>query len=84
MCNPGRVEGLAAAPFISPYPNRHIDPAIDASQPLVHHMIFKPSARKAVFRDPALRDAFNAGLKIIRKNGVYAGIYKKYNERVEP
>jgi len=80
----GRVDVVVGDRLIFRYLNRYVDPAIDARQPLVHHMIFKPSARKAVFRDPALRDAFNAGLKIIRKNGVYAGIYKKYNEPVEP
>ena len=31
-----------------------------------------------------LRDAFNAGLKKIRKNGTYAVIYRKYNEPLEP
>jgi len=76
----GRVDVVVGDRLIFRYLNRQIEPSIDTSQPLAHHMIFKPSARKAVFRDAELRGAFNAGLKKIRKSGVYAAIYKKYNE----
>lgn len=76
----GRVDVVVGDRLILRYLNRHVERTIDTNQPLVHHMIFKPSARKAVFRDPALRDAFNAGLKKIRKNGAYSAIYRKYNE----
>ncbi len=34
-------------------------------------------------RDAALRDAFNSGLKTIRKNGTYAAVYSKFNESPE-
>jgi ABC-type amino acid transport substrate-binding protein len=34
----------------------------------------------AVFRDAAVRDAFNAGLQAIRRSGVYGAILKKYQE----
>lgn len=80
----GRVDVVVGDRLIFRYLNRQVEASINTSQPLVHHMIFKPSARKAVFRDAELREAFNAGLKKIRKNGTYAAIYKKYNEVTEP
>lgn len=55
-----------------------LDPWVDASQPITIHSIFPPSPRKAVFKDPELRDRFNAGLKIIQNNGVYDAILKKH------
>jgi polar amino acid transport system substrate-binding protein len=76
----GRVDVVIGDRIIFQYLNRQAEGSIDTSQPVTHHMIFRPSPRKAVFRDAALRDAFNAGLKIIRKNGTIAAIYKKYNE----
>lgn len=76
----GRVDVVVGDRLIFRYLNRQVEASINTAQPLVHHMIFKPSPRKAVFRDPELREAFNAGLKKIRKNGAYAAIYKKYNE----
>ncbi|OWW21900.1 substrate-binding periplasmic protein [Noviherbaspirillum denitrificans] len=80
----GRVDVVVGDRLIFRYLNRQVESSIDTTQPLVHHTIFSPSARKAVFHDPALREAFNAGLKKIRKNGTYAAIYKKYNETYEP
>jgi polar amino acid transport system substrate-binding protein len=80
----GRVDVVVGDRLIFRYLNRQVEASINTSQPLVHHMIFKPSPRKAVFRDPELRDAFNAGLKKIRKNGAYGAIYKKYNEPEPP
>ncbi|WP_420474674.1 substrate-binding periplasmic protein [Noviherbaspirillum sp. ST9] len=79
----GRVDVVVGDRLVFRYLNRQVEASINSNQPLVHHMIFKPSARKAVFRDVELREAFNAGLKKIRKNGTYSAIYKKYNE-VEP
>lgn len=76
----GRVDVVVGDRLIFQYLNRQVDASIDTTQPVTYHMIFRPSPRKAVFRDKALRNAFNAGLKTIRKNGTIAAIYKKYNE----
>jgi polar amino acid transport system substrate-binding protein len=78
-----RVDVVVGDRLIFRYLNRQVEPAIDTTQSIVHHQIFAPSARKAVFRDAALRDAFNSGLKTIRKNGAYAAIYRKFNESPE-
>lgn len=80
----GRVDVVIGDRLVFRQLNRQIEASIDTSQPVVHHAIFKPSARKAVFREPALRDAFNAGLKRIRRNGDYAAVYRKYNETPFP
>lgn len=80
----GRVDVAVGDKLIFRYLNRQVDASIDTSQPLVHHPLFTPSARKAVFRDAMLRDAFNAGLKTIRQNGTYAAIVKKYQEYMTP
>jgi polar amino acid transport system substrate-binding protein len=79
----GRVDVVVGDRLIFRYLNRLVEPSIDTTQALVYHRIFPPSARKAVFRDAALRDAFNSGLKTIRKNGTYAGIYRKFQESPE-
>jgi polar amino acid transport system substrate-binding protein len=55
-----------------------IDPKVYAGQEVTIHPIFPLNPRKAVFKDAAVRDGFNAGLKLIQANGVYDAIVKKY------
>jgi len=76
----GRVDVVVGDRLIFRYLNRQVEATIDTRQALVHHAIFPPSSRKAVFRDASLRDAFNHGLRKIRQNGTYAAILKKYQE----
>jgi polar amino acid transport system substrate-binding protein len=51
---------------------------IDFAQPLKFYPIFPEAPRHCAFIDKALRDEFNEGLKIIRENGIYDRILKKY------
>lgn len=74
----GRVDIIIGDRRILHYLLREVDPQFDNSKPLTIHPIFPPSPRKAVFKEAALRDQFNAGLKIIQGNGVYDAILKKY------
>jgi polar amino acid transport system substrate-binding protein len=60
------------------YFTTQIDPKVYARQDVTFHFIFPPNPRKAVFKDVAIRDGFNAGLKTIRSNGVMDAIVKKY------
>jgi polar amino acid transport system substrate-binding protein len=76
----GRVDVVIGDRLVFHYLNRQIEASIDTSQKLAHHPLFPPSPRKAAFRDPALRDRFNAGLKAIRQDGTYAAIVRKYQE----
>lgn len=55
-----------------------IDPKVYAGQEVTIHPIFAPNPRKAVFKEAAVRDGFNTGLKVIQTNGVYEAIVKKY------
>lgn len=74
----GHVDVVVGDRRIFRYLSTRLDPKIDANQAITIHPIFPPSPRKAVFRDPELRDRFNAGLKIIQNNGVYDAILKKH------
>lgn len=80
----GRVDIVVGDRLIFRYFSTRMAPTIDASQPVTFHTIFPPNPRKAVFRTADLRDRFNAGLKIIRKNGQYDAILKKYQELMQP
>lgn len=75
----GRVDVVVGDRLILRYFSTRMEAPIDARQALTFHAIFPPNPRKAVFRDAAVRDRFNAGLKIIRSNGIYDAILKKYH-----
>jgi polar amino acid transport system substrate-binding protein len=74
----GRVDVVVGDRLIFNYFRSRLDPQIDTTQAVTFHAIFPRNPRKAVFRDAALRDRFNAGLKTIQGNGVYDAILKKY------
>ncbi|TFV99563.1 transporter substrate-binding domain-containing protein [Oxalobacteraceae bacterium OM1] len=80
----GRVDVVVGDRLIFRYFAAHMDGGIDGGQPVVFHDIFPPSPRKVAFRDPALRDRFNAGLRAIRQNGIYDAILKKYHAHARP
>jgi polar amino acid transport system substrate-binding protein len=73
-----RVDVIVGDRRILHYLLQDMDPKLDRRKPITVHSIFPPSPRKAVFKDAALRDQFNAGLKIIQGNGTYDAILKKY------
>jgi polar amino acid transport system substrate-binding protein len=50
----------------------------DTSQALRLHPIFEPTDYHVAFRDPALRDSFNRGLRKLRESGQYATIVARY------
>lgn len=74
----GRVDVVVGDRLIFRYFSSKLDPQIDATQAVTYHRIFPESPRKAVFRDARVRDAFNAGLKIIHANGAYDAIVSQY------
>jgi polar amino acid transport system substrate-binding protein len=80
----GRVDVVVGDQLIFRYFSSRLEPGIDGRQPVVFHHIFPPSPRKAVFRDAALRDRFNEGLRTIRRNGMYDAIVRKYLAMVMP
>lgn len=80
MLYSGRVDVVIGDRLIFLYYSKRLEPAIDTNQEVVFHAIFPPNPRLAVFRDREVRDRFNTGLKIIRHNGTYDAILKKYQE----
>jgi polar amino acid transport system substrate-binding protein len=74
----GRVEVVVGDRLIFLYYIDKLEAPIDSRQSVTFHRIFPESPRKAVFRDARVRDAFNAGLKVIRANGAYDAIAKQY------
>nr|WP_321513681.1 transporter substrate-binding domain-containing protein [uncultured Pseudodesulfovibrio sp.] len=51
---------------------------IDLNQGIQFFKIFPPAPRHLSFRDNELRDAFDKGLHILRKSGVYKAITQRY------
>jgi polar amino acid transport system substrate-binding protein len=80
MLYSGRVDVVIGDRLIFLYYSKRLDPAINSDQEVEFHAIFPPNPRLAVFRDREARDKFNAGLKIIRHNGTYDAILRKYQE----
>jgi polar amino acid transport system substrate-binding protein len=76
----GRVDVVVGDRLVFRHLTRHLETPIDIRQAITIYPLFPPSPRMAVFRDAAVRDAFNAGLQAIRRSGVYGAILKKYQE----
>ncbi|MFM5818396.1 substrate-binding periplasmic protein [Aeromonas sanarellii] len=60
---------------------------VEPGQEVISYDIFPPTRFKAAFTDPAVRDGFDKAIALMRKDGRYEAIYRKYTERyfsVEP
>ncbi|OZG72629.1 hypothetical protein BTA51_13955 [Hahella sp. CCB-MM4] len=55
----------------------------DLLRPVIYHDIFPPSEYRFAFLSQQVRDDFNEGLQVIRDNGTYDRILKKYEEDLE-
>ena len=53
----------------------------EQAQEYVGHDIFPPTPYKAAFVDRKIRDNFNRAIAVMRKDGRYEAIYRKYNEQ---
>lgn len=77
----GRVDAVVSDQFIFGWFTR--DPEVvgrvDAGQALRVHSIFPPTDYSVAFRDVALRDSFNRGLKKLRETGEYGRIVERYS-----
>lgn len=80
----GRVDVVIGDRLIFRYLNQELDKPLSTQQKVVYHGLFPPSPRLAVFRDAQVRDAFNAGLRTLRRNGGYAALMKKYQAYLAP
>lgn len=58
---------------------RHLPKSIGSVDDLVYHIIFGEKTQFRVsFKDKAIRDDFNEGLKFLHSNGIYKKILNKY------
>lgn len=80
----GRADVVIGDKHIFRYLSRHMETPLPGEQSIDFHPLFPPHPRLAVFRDPKVRDAFDAGLRAIRRNGVYDDIARRYRYFVEP
>jgi polar amino acid transport system substrate-binding protein len=77
----GRTDVVVADRFIFNWfaASAEVRQKADVTQPLRFHPIFPPTEYRVAFRDPALRDSFNRGLKRLRDSGEYQRIMDSYD-----
>lgn len=77
----GRVDAVVADRFIFGWfaHDPEVQSKTDTSQALRFHPIFPPTDYYVAFRDAALRDSFNRGLKKLRDTGGYGRIVERYS-----
>lgn len=80
----GRVDVVIGDRLVFRSLTRSVTAGLDTRQPVTVHQLFPPTPRRAVFREAAMRDAFNSGLRTIRQNGTYTAIQHKYRDYLAP
>lgn len=76
----GSVDVVIADHRIFNYMNKRMQTDFgETPLPVSYHDIFIKLPYRVLFRQPALRDAFNQGLKQIQQNGEYQRILKRYS-----
>jgi len=76
----GSVDVVVADYRIFNYMNKRMQADFnEQALPVTYHDIFIKLPYRVLFRQPALRDAFNQGLKQIQQNGDYQRILKRYS-----
>jgi polar amino acid transport system substrate-binding protein len=80
MFTEGLVDVVVADELIFDFYTRQVlgERYADYSKRLEFDPIFCPTPYQMLFRDAALRDAFNKGLQVIRANGMLRAINRKY------
>ncbi|MBO6826323.1 MAG: transporter substrate-binding domain-containing protein [Sneathiella sp.] len=73
----GRTQAVVGDIRIFQYYNKEIAGQVDLKE-VEYHEIFQPTAYNVAFKDPKIRDDFNAGLKEIKASGEYDKIIAKY------
>lgn len=74
----GRIDVAVADKYIFLANNRLVETEVDTSLPLEYHEVFPRTAYQLMFHNSVVRDAFNEGLKKIKKNGQYQQLMKTY------
>ncbi|HLO77963.1 MAG TPA: transporter substrate-binding domain-containing protein [Magnetospirillum sp.] len=76
-----RVDAVVSDRFIFGWfaNDAEVKAKVDTTQALRFHPIFPPTQYHVAFRDSALRDSFNRGLKKLRESGAYDRIVARYS-----
>lgn len=76
-----RIDAVVADRFIFGWfaNDSEVKAKVDTTQTLRFHPIFPPTDYHVAFRDPALRDSFNRGLRKLRDTGTYGRIVDRYS-----
>lgn len=61
------------------YFNSQIEDIVDTTQPIALFKLFKEDHYRAAFRSESVMKKFNEGLLIIKRNGTYESLEKKYS-----
>ena len=80
----GRADVVVGDRNIFRYYNTEAAKQADVSQPVTFHELFPPTNYKVAFRNTTVRDAFNAALAKMHKDGRYDAIIKKYTTEATP
>lgn len=80
----GRIDVMIGDRRIIQAFNDEIADRVDVSQPVTEHPLFPPTGYRVGFVDPALRDRFDQGLRLIRANGGYQKIDHSYAAHSPP
>lgn len=76
----GSIDVVVADQRIFNYMNKRMQTDFgETPLPVSYHDVFIKLPYRVLFRQPALRDAFNQGLKQIQQNGEYQRILKRYS-----
>lgn len=78
MLYSGRVDVVVADMRSLRYFNREVYNQVDVSQPLTLYPVFPATEYKLGYREQVHCERFNQGLAVIRQNGEYAAIERRY------
>ena len=74
----GRIEVVIIDDNIFKYYSKEVADKTDISQLVTMHDVFPKNKYKVIFKDAAIRDDFNEGLKHLRESGQYQKVFDKY------
>lgn len=79
-----RVDVIIGDILVIKYYQRKLKEDLGLNEEIAIHDLFTTTSYRIMFKTAEMRDAFNNGLKIIRKNKVYSDIISRYTSTQKP
>lgn len=79
-----RVDVIIGDILVIKYYQRKLKEDLQLNEEIAIHDLFTTTSYRIMFKTAEMRDAFNNGLKIIRKNKVYSNIISRYTSSAKP